>query len=242
MKIILSPSKTQQIPSSTSPLCYIPEKHITYLSPEQDTLTTQVISNLLLEDLLHLYKDKATYYEAHYKNFEKQEQLPAIQSYTGLVFKQLEIQNYSKDDLDYLDQHLIILSALYGMTSAFDPIRPHRLDFQMKMKNLNLYTHWHDYIQTLFKDDEIIIDLASNEFSKMVDLPKITVHFREDHQGKLTNKATFAKMARGRMLHCMIKSQIKTIKALKSVTFDGYAFNASISDSNNLYFIRSSKS
>ncbi|GAU78186.1 YaaA family protein [Fusibacter sp. 3D3] len=239
MKIIMSPSKTQRTPSSESPLCYSPEKHITYFSPEQDTLTNQVISTLLLEDFSRIYKDKSDYYETHYKNFNKHERLPAIHSYTGLVFKQLELQNYNKADFNYIDQHLIILSALYGMTSPFDPIKPYRLDFQMKIKNLNLYTHWHDYIQALFKENEIIIDLASNEFSKMVTLPKITIHFREDTQGKLINKATFAKMARGKMIHLMTKERIKTVKALKSVTFDGYAFNASISDSNNLYYVRS---
>ncbi|MBF4693056.1 YaaA family protein [Fusibacter ferrireducens] len=239
MKIIISPSKTQLTPSSATPLHYIPKKHKTYFSPEQSTLTHEVVSALLLEDLSLIYKDKANDYETHYKNFDAHEQLYAVQSYTGLVFKQLNLQNYDKSDLDYLDQHLVILSALYGMTAPFDPIKAYRLDFQMKMKNLNLYTHWHDHILTSFKTSELIIDLASNEFSKMVDRPKITIHFRENHQGKLTNKATFAKMARGKMLHLMIKDHIKTIKALKAITFDGYVFNASMSDSNNFYFIRS---
>lgn len=242
MKIILSPTKTQLAPSSAEPLCYMPQNYRTYFSSEQSTLTNQVISNLLLEDLSRIYKDKSAYYETHYKNFNHHDVLPTLQSYTGLVFKQLDLQNYDKTDIEYLDQHLVVLSALYGMTTAFDPIKTYRLDFQMKMRKLNLYMHWHSYIQKSFEENELIIDLASNEFSKMVDLPKITIHFRENHHGKLTNKATFAKMARGQMLHIMIKNHIKTIEALKSITFNGYVFNAPISDSNNLYFVRSSNS
>ncbi len=235
MKIIISPSKTQQLKS-------IPKievkKPITLASHERMLKTDSLLKILSTIDLEPLFKEKALHYKAHYLKFEDQLEMPSIQSYTGLVFKQLNLSNYSTESLQYLNQHLIILSSLYGATAPFEMIRPYRLDFKSKVGSVNLYDHWHDFIRELLSNETPIIDLASNEYSKMVDVPKISIHFRENDQGNLINKATFSKMARGKMLHIMIDQQIKTIKALKAIAFDGYAFNASISNSNNFYYTR----
>jgi cytoplasmic iron level regulating protein YaaA (DUF328/UPF0246 family) len=185
-----------------------------------------------------LLKNQVDFKNLKVGNEEALIESPAIFTYTGLVFKQLSFSSYDKKSYEYMKDHIRILSALYGILSPYDMIKPYRLDFTVKIKGINLYDVWNGFVKKYFENGETIINLASNEFSKMISIPKITIHFRQLENGVYKNKATYGKMARGQMLNLMILNKVDSINEVKSISFDGYIFNEKMSDSENLYFIK----
>ena len=106
----------------------------------------------------------------------------------------------------------------------------------MKSKiGLNLYKHW--TIDEYFKN-ELVINLASFEFSSMLHIDMISIHFLQTKNNKFVNQATYSKMARGRFLDYLIKNKITTINAMKLFKEDNYSLNESLSDDTNLVFTR----
>ena len=106
----------------------------------------------------------------------------------------------------------------------------------MKAKiGLNLYKHWD--IDDYFKE-ELIINLASTEFSKMITKKMINIHFLQFKNNKYINQATYSKMARGKLLNYLIMNKIDEIETIKLFDFDGYLFDPRLSDESNLTFTR----
>ena len=96
--------------------------------------------------------------------------------YDGLCFKNMNREDLDSKDLDYIDKHLFILSALYGAVRPFDLISPYRLDFLMKTEMGNLYKFWQDEIaKKVLEDEDLIVNLASDEFSKTIKKSKIAI-------------------------------------------------------------------
>lgn len=166
-----------------------------------------------------------------YASFEQAPENMAIATYTGLAYQALTPFEYSKKELDYAEKHLRILDAFYGILTPKTMIKPYRLDFSTKLKK-NGYTYWD------IKLEEPILNLASNEYSAMIHQPMITVVFVEEVNGKLVNKATYAKMARGKMLHYLITNQVTSIQDVTAFSEEGYRFNESASDDQKLVFSR----
>jgi len=93
----------------------------------------------------------------------------AFYMYDGMCYKNIKREEFDNCDLEYIREHLIIISALYGVLKPFDLINPYRLDFIMKTKMGNLYNFWKDDIaKNILKDTDFIVNLASEEFSKTV--------------------------------------------------------------------------
>lgn len=234
MKIILSPSKTQNFDNTyngpvTEPV-FISEaeyltKQLKRMSKEMLSKTMKIEGTLLEETSYNI------------KNFDILTHSPAIHTYTGLVYKYMNLSDYNDSMLSFMNEHLVILSALYGILKPMDGIKPYRLDMKMKIMNLSLYDYWKTSITKQLKG-ETIIDLASNEFSKMVPLPKVSIGFRQQQGDQYKNIATFSKMARGQLLDSIIKHQINEIEDLKALIFDGYTYNDSLSDEQTLFFTR----
>lgn len=166
-----------------------------------------------------------------FQGFDDAVENMAIAAYTGLAYQALTPFEYSKQELDYAEQHVRILDAFYGVLTPMTMIKPYRLDFTTKLKK-NLYKYWN------ISFDEPILNLASKEFAAMVHQPMITVLFVEEEKGKLVNKATYAKMARGKMLHYLITNQVRSIHDVTSFNEDGYSFNQQASDDQTLVFSR----
>lgn len=237
MKIILSPSKTQDfsnidILDSTKPifkenaieLVY----HLKNLSKKELAIGLK-IKNKILDNTYDIYQ-----------NFEDNISNKAILAYSGQVFKQLNIGEYDKEELKYLQNHICILSALYGVLRPFDKIKPYRLDMTCKIfQDKSLYDYWNNNIKEFFHEEDYIINLASKEFSKLIKKPLINIEFKEKKEdGAYKVIGMYAKTARGKMLDYIVKNKITNTNMLKDFKELNYKFNEKISTKDTFVFTR----
>jgi cytoplasmic iron level regulating protein YaaA (DUF328/UPF0246 family) len=176
----------------------------------------------------------------------------ALFAFKGDVYRGLSAVQYTADDLSYAQDHLRMLSGLYGVLRPLDLIQPYRLEMKTKLDNprgANLYTFWGDGItqrlnEALAKQQEkILINLASNEYFKAVK-PKLlegrllTLNFKEVKNGKARVIAVFAKRARGMMTDIILRHRIEYSEQLKQVEIAGYQYVESLSDDKQWTFTR----
>jgi cytoplasmic iron level regulating protein YaaA (DUF328/UPF0246 family) len=177
---------------------------------------------------------------------------PAVLAFRGDTYVGLDADNLSDDDLSYAQDHLGILSGLYGLLRPLDLMQAYRLEMGTKLKNqrsLDLYGFWGDLITTACNDavkghkDKSVISLASNEYIKAVS-PKnldgafITCNFKEVKNGTPKTIGLFAKRARGSMARFIIKNRIEVASGLKGFNEGGYEFMDRLSDDGNYVFLR----
>lgn len=177
---------------------------------------------------------------------------PAVTAFRGDTYVGLDADSLSADDLSYAQDHLGILSGLYGLLRPLDLMQAYRLEMGTKLANSrgeDLYDFWGDMIAKACNDavkthkDPTIISLASNEYIKVVkpkalETPFITCHFKDLKDGTPKTIGLFAKRARGAMARYMIQNKIETPKGLKKFKEDGYQFVDSLSDEKNYTFLR----
>jgi len=173
-----------------------------------------------------------------YQNFGHTGMLPAIQAYTGLAFRQIPVEGYSDDELYYLEDHLRILSAMYGMLTPLTGMSAYRLDMKMKVMEDSLYDFWKEELSHPFDENETIINLASKEFSKLIKMPMITVDFKEYSGGKFKVIGSNAKKARGLMVDYMVKNRIDEPGSLKKFDLENWKFKDELSGESNYVFVR----
>ena len=167
----------------------------------------------------------------------------AFYMYDGLCFKNINREDLDLGDLEYIDKHLFILSALYGAVRPFDLISPYRLDFLMKTEMGNLYKFWQDEIaKKVLEDEDLVVNLASDEFSKTIkkyikDKKILDIEFFEKIDGNLKKHSTISKKARGKMLYFMAKNKIEKIEDLKKFDLGGYSFSEEKSTDKKYVFI-----
>ena len=177
---------------------------------------------------------------------------PAALMFDGDTYTGLKAEDFGDDDWNFAQQHVGILSGLYGLLRPLDLIQPHRLEMGTRLatkQGSNLYAYWGDQIANLLQEwnsssnDENLINLASNEYFKSVSRPSlemnvITPVFKEWRDGKLKLISFSAKRARGAMARFIIKNQIQEAKGLKSFDVDGYRFDSDLSSENEWLFVR----
>ena len=171
---------------------------------------------------------------------------PAIYSYEGIQYQYMAPHVMEIDSLDYIRNHLKILTAFYGVLSPFDGVVPYRLEMQAKLKGTpDLYKFWSDDIyKEITKDDSVILNLASKEYSKAVEpylKPEdifVTCVFGEMVGGKVVQKGTMAKMARGEMVNYLASIQAKTPEEAKSFNRLDYNFCQDLSTDKEYVFIK----
>jgi len=184
--------------------------------------------------------------------YDAKKGIQALLAFSGEVFSGLKARNLKEKDLLFAQEHVRILSGLYGVLKPLDLILPYRLEMGTSLSNnrgKNLYEFWNNIIpgaitDTLDQTDEkILINLASNEYFKSID-PKnfkykiITPVFKEQDGDKYRNVTIYAKKARGMMLRFIITNRIREAEKIKAFDNDGYYFNTSLSDEQNWYFTR----
>ena len=183
-------------------------------------------------------------------NIEKSR--PAVFAFRGEVFTGLDIDTFSEEDINYTQNHLRILSGLYGLLLPMDNILAYRLEMGTKLsigKKKNLYEFWGDEItnylnKTLVQQkDDILINLASNEYFKSINQKKLkskvyTPVFKDNKNGQYKVISFFAKKARGHMLRFILKNQISNPTELKHFEEDDYYYNESLSNKNTFTFTR----
>lgn len=176
---------------------------------------------------------------------------PAVYAFSGDVYVGLDAYTIPKNKIEKLQDTVRILSGFYGLLKPLDLIQPYRLEMGTDLKvnrSKNLYEFWGDKITDVLNDetseDEIVLNLASNEYFKSVNTKKlngklINPVFKDFKNGKLKIISFFAKKARGSMARFVIENDIKNEKDLLNYTVDGYKFSSSeTKNANNPVFIR----
>ena len=175
---------------------------------------------------------------------------PAVFAFDGDVYTGLDVFSIPLEKLDVLQDRLRILSGLYGLLKPLDLMQAYRLEMGTKLpigdsKNLNEF--WKPIITAALnkelKKDELFVNLASNEYFSAVDVkalkvPVITPEFKDYKNGKLKIISFFAKKARGLMVRYIVDTNAETIKDLKGFNYEGYQFDANLSQGNQLVFTR----
>ena len=246
MRIILSPAKKMNENQDIMEPLGIPD----YIHQTKEILLW--LRNQTHEDLQKLWKcnDKIAR-----QNFERLEQMnlhslltPAILSYEGIAYQYMAPAVFEDGQFEYVQEHLRILSAFYGVLKPMDGVTPYRLEMQAKAligTYKDLYDLWGRRLYESVRDDSgIIVNLASKEYSKCIEkyLIKedryITVTFCEKYKGKLVTKGTYAKMARGEMVRYMAKMKIEDPVEIKKFDCLGYVYREDISTDGEYIFER----
>lgn len=184
--------------------------------------------------------------------FSKDNAKQALLAFNGDVYTGLDAQSFSQVDYEYAQEHMRILSGLYGVLKPLDLMQAYRLEMGTKLDNSrgsNLYQFWGDTItnelnKALVKQkDNVLINLASNEYFKSVK-PKqldgqiVTPVFKDEKNGQYKVISFFAKKARGLMARYIIQKQLTDVEQLTSFSEAGYQFDATQSDNQTLTFTR----
>ncbi|WP_370391718.1 peroxide stress protein YaaA [uncultured Winogradskyella sp.] len=174
----------------------------------------------------------------------------AIYAFNGDVYRGIDAYTIEQDKLDKLQDTVRILSGLYGVLKPLDLIQPYRLEMGTKMpvgKNKNLYEYWQKKITQALNDeleeDELFINLASNEYFKAIDkkalkVPVIDVEFKEFKNGKYKVIGFYAKYARGLMTRFIIDTDANTIEDIKGFNLENYRLSEELSTDSKLVFTR----
>jgi len=177
---------------------------------------------------------------------------PAVLAFNGDVYAGLNASSFSESQFAFAQQHMRILSGLYGLLKPLDLIQAYRLEMGIKLTNprgSNLYQFWGDIITERVnhavqqQGDDILINLASNEYFKAVNKRKlsatiITPMFKDWKNGQYKMISFFAKKARGLMARYIIEQQLTDVQQLREFNVAGYAFNEQLSKATDWVFTR----
>ena len=202
-----------------------------------------------LKDLMGLSDNLAQLNWQRFQDWdiENRNTYKALELFNGAVYEGVNAKKFNKSDNDFAQNNLRILSGLYGILKPNDLILPYRLEMGTKLKTIkgnNLYMFWQDKLHQNIEEElnkEVLINLASNEYSKVLNLNKIkseviTPVFKDYKNGKLKVVSFYAKRARGEMVNFIIKNKIISYEELKLFKNNGYVF--SDENNGNILFIR----
>lgn len=220
--------------------------------PKQKLLTQEIcqaFAKLSVDKLTSIYKIKESLAKDVYQQWQdvltnQAQYYPAWQLFDGLMYRQIKRTDLSDEQLSYVDKHLYLTSALYGVIGATSGIAPHRLDFQQRIKinQLSLKQNWQPYYDEAVKQKTPILSLLSSEFeevfSKEIRKNFYRCLFIEKKADKERIHSTISKKARGKLVHCCIQKQIQTIDEIKELAFDGFSYQPLRSSEYELVFMK----
>ena len=249
MKIIISPAKKMNIDDD------IFEYRSKPVFFEQAEEIMNYMKNLSYDECKTIWKCSDKLAQLNYDrvvNMDLNYRLtPALFSYEGIQYQYMGARVLSQDALEYLQDNLRILSGFYGILKPLDGVVPYRLEMQSKFinyKNKDLYEYWADKIaNSLFEETDLIINLASKEYSKCVEkylknspsTKFITCVFGEIKGDKVIEKGTLAKMARGEMVRYLAQNKICDLEGLKRFDKLEYKYSQEKSNEKTYVFIKS---
>ena len=254
LKILLSPTKTMKDDVIGSSL---KKSYPEYL--KESFLLIKKLRKLNIDQLVETMSISNKLAEQNYirfKNWEFPENNPknwniSADLYSGEAYKGLDYKSLSSQEKLFAHQCLFILSGLYGVVRSNDLIYPYRLEMGLKWlvseDYPTLYKFWSDKINTFLEknidSNSILINLASNEYFKVIkkneiEIPIITPVFKTLKNGQHKTIAIHSKLARGLMARFIIKNKTSSIDQLKKFCAVGYIYNESLSNSNELLFIK----
>ncbi len=253
MLLVLSPAKTLDFETPCNKEASYPkfQKQAFELIGVLKEKSPEEIQNLmdLSENLAELNTNRYRKF-AKAKNTKRAKQ--AVYAFKGDVYLGLEAEELSDEEILYAQDHLRILSGLYGILKPLDLIQPHRLEMGTRLAfddYSTLYSYWADKLsKELNKEskklkDKTLLNLASQEYFKAVDqkalkMNVVDVEFLDHKNGKYKIISFFAKKARGLMAQYVIKNQIENVEDLRGFDYDGYAFDQELSSEKKLVFKR----
>jgi cytoplasmic iron level regulating protein YaaA (DUF328/UPF0246 family) len=254
MKIVVSPAKSLNLESELPTTRATQPAFLEHASTLNGTLSRK--SKKAIGELMHISDKLAELNKQRTLDFKtpftSENARPAVYTFDGDVYTGLDAYTLPEEKLDRLQDTLRILSGMYGILKPLDLMQAYRLEMGTKLKIRkadNLYKYWGDtltnHLNEELADDELFINLASNEYFKAVQpknlkVPVITPIFKDFKNGKLKVISFFAKRARGLMVRYIIDKDINTLEGLKGFDYDDYGFSLEHSDldKNELVFIR----
>ena len=245
MRLIISPAKNMRITGDPR----LPLSRPGYLQQSARLLEQlREYPPWQLESLMKINPDIALRAFGYYQSLDLESGgSPAIMSYHGLQYQNIDPQSLTPGELQFLQPRLRIVSAFYGLLRPLDGISPYRLELQCKIKvdGQSLYRFWGDRLyRDLFSPGEPVLNLASAEYSKAVSPflgardRFITCDFLVVKRGRLCCLPTAAKMARGQMVRFIARHSIDEPEGVWDFDWDGFEFSPARSDGGRYVFIR----
>ena len=225
-----------------------PEKMGNPISNETQAVI-DALASLSLEELALLYKislERASEEDQRIQALKSgtAKTYPALKLFDGLMYRNIRRTDWTKEEEAYVQEHLFITSALYGVIPALAPIAPHRLDFLMKLKvqGKSLKTFWKAVYDQALQDEDLVISLLSSEFetvfSKEIQDRMVTFKFLEEKNGQLKVHSTISKKARGAFVTALLEKQITKVEEMKQLSFNGFTYQADLSTEKQLVFVK----
>ncbi len=253
MLMVISPAKTLDYSKRECPDFTIPVQ-----LEQSQVLVNQLrdLSAVEIGELMYISPKLSDLNHQRYQDFQipftPDNSKQALLAFKGDVYKGIDTATYNPEDLNFAQQHLRILSGLYGILRPLDLMQPYRLEMGTKLKNAkgkNLYEFWGRQIAEAINEaldgqsENYLVNLASNEYFKAVDQKTLTstllnIAFKENKNGVYKVVAIHAKRARGLMVDYAIRNRVEKIEALKDFDTEGYQFNPELSSDQEWVFCR----
>lgn len=252
MKIIISPAKKMNVDTDTIEVEALPA----FL--ERTQLLMEWMKSLSFAEAKKLWACNEKLAELNFERYRTMDLnrnlTPALLSYEGIQYQYMAPGVLETGEWEYVQKYLRILSGFYGVLRPLDGVTPYRLEMQAKgapKGYKDLYAFWgsalYDFLireEEREENEPLIVNLASKEYSRCVEsyvkepVQFVTCVFGEQIEGKVVQKGTMAKMARGEMVRFMAQQRIGRIEELKGFDGLGYRFCEELSQSHDLVFLK----
>ena len=253
MLIVLSPAKRLDFSEPDPALPATTRRFVEDTASLAVTARRQTKADL--RRLMGISEDLARLNQERFKAFDPAALDTGVQAafaFAGDVYQGLEARTLDEPGLAFAQDHLRILSGLYGLLRPLDRIQPYRLEMGVRLRTRrgqSLYDFWGDRISKQLNADldghvhRMVVNLASQEYfgaidAKALKVPVVTPHFREGKDGESRIISFYAKKARGTMARFAVDERIDDPEALKSFDHDGYRFDKAASTETDWIFIR----
>ena len=246
MKLIISPAKKMNVDTDTMEIRGLPR----FL--DRTRLLCDWLKTMSYDQLKALWRCNDTIASLNYERLQHMELeeglTPAVLAYEGIQYQYMAPGVFDREQLDYVKEHLRILSGFYGLLRPFDGVTPYRLEMAAPLKvdgHKDLYAFWGNKLaEALAAQTDLVVNLASKEYSKAVSphLPPavafLTCTFGEEKNGKVVEKGTMCKMARGEMVRWMAEHHVQQAEELRDFDRLGYTFSPAHSDPQHYVFLK----
>lgn len=254
MLMVISPAKTLDYETPPATPRFTQPEHLEHAQVLIDQLRD--FSPAQIAELMHLSDKLAGLNAARFGSwqpaFTPDNAKQALLAFKGDVYTGLNAEDFSEADFDFAQQHLRMLSGLYGLLRPLDLMQPYRLEMSTKLANVrgnNLYDFWGERISGWLngaleaQGDNVLLNLASNEYfsavkRKVLNARIIDTEFKDLKNGQYKIISFYAKKARGLMARYVIKERLSDPAGLKDFNYQGYRFSAEQSKPDSLVFLR----
>ena len=245
MRIIISPAKEMRADGDTLLWQDLPQ-----FLPQAEVIyhTLQTLSYAALKALWRCNDKIVSKNVERLKTVDLYKNLtPAILAYVGIQYQYMAPNVFTQEAYAYVQEHLRMVSALYGLLRPFDGVAPHRLEMQTRLQvgsTKDLYAYWGSKIaEQIYQETDCVVDLASQEYSRCIShyykpgTKYITYIFGEKIQGKILAKGTYCKMARGEMVRYLAEGRIENLEDIKNFSGLNYIYEPRYSNESTFVFV-----